>query len=120
MYGKCGSIADCAVVFYKLPRQNLICWNALISGYSQQGHANQALGLFHRMTNLAHNEALAPDYVTFVSVLTACSRGGMVKQGMDIFESMKLKYGVNPGEEHYVCIVDMLGQAGEEERAYQL
>ncbi|KAG8371547.1 hypothetical protein BUALT_Bualt13G0099300 [Buddleja alternifolia] len=119
MYGKCGSIDDCEKAFFMMPRRNLICWNALIGGYAHQGRADMALELFKEMTNCRNTEGLLPNYVTFVCVLTACSRGGMAKVGMDIFESMRGKYGINPGAEHYACIVDMLGRAGQVEHAYQ-
>ncbi|KAL7081938.1 hypothetical protein ACP275_14G069500 [Erythranthe tilingii] len=111
MYGKCGSIEDCERAFFMLPNRNLICWNALIGGYAHQGRADVALELFREMT-------YPPNYVTFVCVLTACSRGGLVNEGLDIFDSMKSKYGVNPGAEHYACVVDMLGRAGQVERAH--
>ncbi|XP_075480135.1 pentatricopeptide repeat-containing protein At4g14850 isoform X2 [Primulina tabacum] len=120
MYGKCGSIEDCEAAFYEMPRRNLICWNALIGGYAHQGHADMALELFMEMTDYREMEKLVPNFVTFVSVLTACSRGGMVKVGMEIFDSMSVKYGVAPGAEHYACVVDMLGRAGQVERAYQI
>ncbi|KAL0419206.1 UNVERIFIED_CONTAM: Pentatricopeptide repeat-containing protein [Sesamum radiatum] len=119
MYGKCGSIEDSERAFFMMPRRNLICWNALIGGYAHQGLADVALELFKEMTNCKQSEGLQPNYVTFVCVLTACSRGGMVNVGMDIFESMRGKYGISPGAEHYACIVDMLGRAGQLERAYQ-
>ncbi|KAI3461705.1 hypothetical protein Pfo_018368 [Paulownia fortunei] len=119
MYGKCGSIKDCERAFFMMPRRNLICWNALIGGYAHQGRADMALELFKEMTNCRDTEGLLPNYVTFVCVLTACSRGGMVKVGMHIFESMRKEYGINPGAEHYACVVDMLGRAGQVERAYQ-
>ncbi|GFP80547.1 pentatricopeptide repeat-containing protein at4g14850 [Phtheirospermum japonicum] len=114
MYGKCGCIEDCKWAFVTMPRRNLICWNALIGGYAHQGRADVALRLFDEMTH--HSP---PNYITFVCVLTACSRGGMVNTGMDIFESMRGKYGIRPGPEHYACVVDMLGRAGQVERAYQ-
>ncbi|KAH6836896.1 Pentatricopeptide repeat superfamily protein [Perilla frutescens var. hirtella] len=120
MYGKCGSIEDCERVFFEMPRRNLICWNALIGGYAHQGRADMALELFGEMLNRMDTEGLRPNYVTFVCVLSACSRGGMVKAGMEIFESMREKYGVDPRAEHYACAVDMLGRAGQVERAYQL
>lgn len=119
MYGKCGSIEDCERSFFMLPRRNLICWNALIGGYAHQGRADMALELFREMTNCRYSEGLLPNYVTFVCVLTACSRGGLVKEGMAIFDSMRKEYGTNPGAEHYACVVDMLGRAGQVERAYQ-
>ncbi|KAL0282215.1 UNVERIFIED_CONTAM: Pentatricopeptide repeat-containing protein [Sesamum radiatum] len=111
MYGKCGSIEDSERAFFMMPRRNLICWNALIGGYAHQGLADVALELFKEMTNCKQSEGLQPNYVTFVCVLTACSRGGMVNVGMDILSQWG-KYGISPGAEHYACIVDMLGRAG--------
>ncbi|XP_027154188.1 pentatricopeptide repeat-containing protein At4g14850 [Coffea eugenioides] len=117
MYGKCGSVDDCEQAFYEMPDRNLITWNALIGGYAHQGRADMALELFEEMTS--GSSVVMPNYVTFVCVLTACSRGGMVNKGMDIFESMRWKYGIEPGAEHYACVVDMLGRAGFVERAYE-
>lgn len=117
MYGKCGCIEDCELAFYEMPERNLICWNALIGGYAHQGHAERALELSEEMTR--ESSRMMPNYVTFVSVLTACSRGGMVNQGVDFFESMRGKYGILPGAEHYACVVDMLGRAGLVDRAYE-
>lgn len=61
---------------------------------------------------------MVPNYITLICVLTACSRAGTVKISMDIFESMRKKYGIQPGPEHYACVVDMLARDGLVERAY--
>lgn len=117
MYGKCGNIEDCESAFYEMPERNLITWNAVMGGYAHQGYADMALNLFEEMTSESHD--VVPNYVTLVCVLTACSRAGTVKIGMDIFESMRKKYGIQPGPEHYACVVDMLARAGLVERAYE-
>ncbi|KAJ1290128.1 hypothetical protein BS78_02G219000 [Paspalum vaginatum] len=49
--------------------------------------------------------------ITFLSILTACSRGGMVKEGKHYFDMMK-DYNVEPEIDHYVGFVDLLGRAG--------
>ncbi|XP_008224305.1 PREDICTED: pentatricopeptide repeat-containing protein At4g14850 [Prunus mume] len=117
MYGKCGSIEDAKRAFNGMPSRNLISWNAMVGGYAHQGHANMALALFEEMTVRSHE--VKPNYVTLVCVLSACSRAGAVETGMQIFESMKAKYGIEPGAEHYACVVDLLGRAGMVERAYE-
>ncbi|KAJ6981710.1 pentatricopeptide repeat-containing protein [Populus alba x Populus x berolinensis] len=114
MYGKCGSIEDCEQVFHEMPERNLVSWNAMISGYAHQGDVDMAMTLFEEMQSEA-----VPNYVTLICVLSACSRGGAVKLGNEIFESMKDRYRIEPGAEHYACIVDMLGRAGMVERAYE-
>lgn len=114
MYGKCGSIQDCDQAFREMPERNSITWNALIGGYAHQGHADIALALFEEMKH-----EVAPNYVTLVCVLSVCSRSGAMKEGMAIFESMRERYGIEPGIEHYACVVDMLGRAGMVDRAYE-
>ncbi|GMH29252.1 hypothetical protein Nepgr_031095 [Nepenthes gracilis] len=117
MYGKCGSIEDAEQAFYGMPNWNLVSWNAMIGGYSHLGHADTAVRLFDKMTSPNHE--VKPNYVTLVCVLTACSRAGSVKMGMEIFGSMRRKFGIEPGVEHYACVVDMLGRAGMVEKAYE-
>ncbi|XP_031278205.1 pentatricopeptide repeat-containing protein At4g14850-like [Pistacia vera] len=117
MYGKCGSIEDSELAFKEMPERNLVCWNAMIGGYAHQGLADMALALFEEM--VSERFEVMPNYVSLVCVLAACSRAGAVKMGMQIFESMRGKYGIEPGAEHYACMVDLLGRAGMVERAYE-
>ncbi|GAB4851078.1 Pentatricopeptide repeat-containing protein At4g14850 [Ancistrocladus abbreviatus] len=116
MYGKCGSIEDADQAFYSMSKWNLISWNAMIGGYAHLGHANTAVSLFDEMTS--GNHEVKPNYITLICILTACSRAGSVKLGMEIFESMRTRFGIEPGAEHYACVVDMLGRAGMVEQAY--
>ena len=62
----------------------------------------------------------APNYITLVNVLTACSRGGLTEEGYELFQTMKQRFGIEPRIEHYACVVDLLGRAGMEERAYEI
>lgn len=41
-------------------------------------------------------------------------------EGLELFETMKERFGIEPRTEHYACVVDLLGRAGMEERAYEL
>ncbi|KAJ7296677.1 hypothetical protein O6H91_Y107200 [Diphasiastrum complanatum] len=68
MYAKCGILDKALEVFEKLPKRDLICWNAIIAGYMQQGLGQQALSLFKRMKQ----ERVSPDAITYVSILKAC------------------------------------------------
>ncbi|KAI3932410.1 hypothetical protein MKW92_036198 [Papaver armeniacum] len=117
MYGKCGSIEDSERAFFELPERNLVTWNAMIGGYSHQGNAEMALAVFEEMTE--GENGVLPNYVTFVCVLSACSRAGYVKEGKNIFDMMRERYQIEPGVEHYACVVDLLGKAGMLEDAYE-
>lgn len=109
MYAKCGSLDDGYLVFRRMPTRDVISWNAMISGLSQNGHGNKALQLFEEMCL----EGTKPDHVTFVNLLSACSHMGLVERGWNYFKMMFDKFGIVPTVEHYACMVDILSRAGK-------
>ncbi|KAK6918739.1 Pentatricopeptide repeat [Dillenia turbinata] len=109
MYAKCGRIDYASRFFELMPLRNVYSWNSMISGYARHGHGEKALNLFKRMKV----EGPPPDHVTFVGVLSACSHVGLVKEGFEHFESMSRTYGLTPRMEHFSCMVDLLGRAGQ-------
>ena len=76
LYGKCGSMEDSYQLFVEMNTRDEVSWTALLSGYGQFGRANERIDLFERM--LA--SGLKPDAVTFIGVLSACSRAGLVEK----------------------------------------
>ncbi|XP_022721138.1 pentatricopeptide repeat-containing protein At3g14730 [Durio zibethinus] len=116
MYAKCGSLREAHLVFDKMSHKDVASWNILIMGYGMHGYGGEALDMFSLMCE----SEFKPDDVTFVGVLSACSHAGFVSVGRQILGQMKSKYGVVPTIEHYTCVVDMLGRAGQLEEAYQL
>ncbi|GAB2287489.1 hypothetical protein Dimus_021865 [Dionaea muscipula] len=108
MYAKGGCIEMALHVFEEIPKKDAFAFTSLISGLSNHGLSADAIGLFKRM----EKEGVDPNEVTFVSVLSACSRAGSVEDGLEIFRSMKNTYGIEPGVEHYGCLIDLLGPAG--------
>ncbi|KAH1235220.1 Pentatricopeptide repeat-containing protein, mitochondrial [Glycine max] len=82
----------------------------------QHGLGEEALNVFHDMCS----SGVPPDDVTFIGVLSACSYSGKVKEGLELFETMKCKYQVEPGIEHYACLVDLLGRADQVNEAMKL
>lgn len=56
--------------------------------------------------------SIKPDHVAFLSVLSACSHGGLIVEGWECFNSMSRDFQVTPRPEHYACMVDLLGRAG--------
>ncbi|KAK8954433.1 Pentatricopeptide repeat-containing protein [Platanthera zijinensis] len=113
MYGKCGRIDDARVVFVSIQRPNVVSWNSLMSGLASNGCFSDALSTFEDM----RIAGVLPDSVTFLIALYACSHGGLIDLGIDYFHSMEERFGLVPTEDHYVCLVDMLGRAGRLEAA---
>ncbi|XP_057785708.1 pentatricopeptide repeat-containing protein At4g13650 isoform X5 [Salvia miltiorrhiza] len=113
LYAKCGCLDDAKRVFVEMPQKNEISWNAMITGYSQHGYGRKAIELFEHMNMLE----LKPNHITYVGVLTACSHVGLVEEGLSYFRSMSEQHGLVPKQEHYACVVDILGRAGQLGRA---
>nr|AYM00514.1 pentatricopeptide repeat protein [Salvia miltiorrhiza] len=113
MYAKSGSLDDGHAIFRRMPARDVVSWNAMISGYSQNGRGIEALDLFEEMLL----EGVLPDYVTFVNILSACSHMGLVDRGREYFQVMSQKFSMPPRVEHYACMVDILGRAGKLQEA---
>ncbi|CAL5369850.1 unnamed protein product [Camellia sinensis] len=115
-YGKCGKLNIASALFEHMSERCLTSWNTMIAAYGMHGKCVEALKLFDRMKE----EKVAPDEVTFTSLISACSHSGLVEQGLNIFRSMKEEYFLIPIEEHYGCMVDLLSRAGQIEEGYDL
>ncbi|KAL0378233.1 UNVERIFIED_CONTAM: Pentatricopeptide repeat-containing protein [Sesamum radiatum] len=109
MYMKCGSVEDGSRVFRNMIERDVVSFNAMIVGYAQNGQGTEALQLFKEMLDSGEK----PDHVTMIGVLCACSHAGLVEEGRQYFDSMSKRYGLKPQKDHYTCMVDLLGRAGQ-------
>jgi pentatricopeptide repeat protein len=116
MYAKSGDIDVARFVFDNLKQKNFVSWTSLMTGYGMHGRGKEALEVFDEMRRVG----LQPDGVTLLVVLYACSHSGMIDQGIKFFNSMSKEFGVIPGQEHYACMVDLLGRAGRLNEAMEL
>lgn len=108
MYGKCGELNDVLKMFPEPINRLRMSWNILISTYARHGRFEKSRETFHEMLDAG----VKPDYVTFVSLLSACSHGGLVDEGLEYYASMTKEFGIPPGIEHCVCVIDLLGRSG--------
>ncbi|CAM8900353.1 unnamed protein product [Rhodiola kirilowii] len=116
MYAKCGSLDDATLAFSRILKRGIVSWSAIIGGFAQHGHGRKALELFNQMTE----EGISPNHVTLVSVLCACNHAGLVTEAKEHFESMRALYNIEPTQEHYACMIDILGRAGKLDEAMDL
>ena len=113
MYAKSGCIETACSVFDEISERDVFAFTSLISGLANHGLSASAIELFRRM----QKEGVLPNEVTFIGVLSACSRMGLVDEGLKLFESMHIIYGIEPRVQHYGCLVDLLGRVGMIEEA---
>lgn len=116
MYFKCGNVVAAMQVFHGLSDGNIFCWNSIIVGLGMHGYGKEAVDAFAAM----EEKGIKPDGVTFIGLLSSCSHAGLVSVGRSYFSQMKNYYGVEPGIEHYGCMVDLLGRSGCIEEALEL
>ncbi|XP_051122131.1 putative pentatricopeptide repeat-containing protein At1g68930 [Andrographis paniculata] len=113
LYAKCGNIDESHQLFREIKFKDQVSWTALVSGYAQFGKARETIDTFEEM--LARG--VEPDGVTFVGVLSACSRAGLVEKGCDYFALMSNRYKIQPALDHYTCMIDLFSRAGNIEEA---
>lgn len=116
MYAKCGRIELSRLCFDKMPTRNLVCWNAVMSGYAMHGKAKETMEIFHMMLRSGQK----PDFISFTCVLSACSQNGLTEEGWYYFNSMSKEHGIEARVEHYACMVTLLGRAGKLDEAYSM
>ncbi|EEF44717.1 pentatricopeptide repeat-containing protein, putative [Ricinus communis] len=75
MYVRCGKLG-LALNQFNLYKEDVAAWNILMRGYAEQGQGAMAVELFHKMIESKVN----PDDVTYIALLCACSRSGMVEE----------------------------------------
>ncbi|XP_075505047.1 putative pentatricopeptide repeat-containing protein At3g05240 isoform X1 [Primulina tabacum] len=113
MYAKCGSMTQAKAVFDHMINKDVISWTSLISGYAINGESEKSLDTFKHMCD----RKIAPNFVTFIGVLSACDHAGLVHDGRNLYGTMKHVYGIEPQIEHYGCLINMLARAGRIDEA---
>ncbi|KNA15996.1 hypothetical protein SOVF_093190 [Spinacia oleracea] len=99
MYAKCKEVSDAYKMFDRMPEKDVASWNAIISGYAQNGYAKIALELLVRM----QEDGQRPDWITVITVLPALADMGKVIMGKSIHG-----YVLRAGFECYVNVLTAL------------
>ncbi|CDP20810.1 unnamed protein product [Coffea canephora] len=114
-YAKCNCISLAWKQFSQMKHRDAVTWSTMIAAftywdaYGMNGLPRDALALHAKM----ESQGLKPNLVTSLSLLSACSHGGLVDEGLSVFENVIQEYGVEIGVEHYSCLVDLLARSGK-------
>lgn len=114
MYSKCGFLDEGMHIFEHMSDRNIISYNSIILGLGLHGLASQAFQLFEEILHIGVN----PDQCTFSALLCACCHAGLIEDGKQIFRRMEDEFCLQPGTEHYIYMVKLLGTTGELEEAF--
>ncbi|KAM3407377.1 hypothetical protein ACQJBY_001040 [Aegilops geniculata] len=116
MYAKCGCVDSAELVFNGTPSLDAVLWTTMISAYGKFGRAQDAVCLFDRMASLG----IKRDGVAYLAVLSACSHGGLVREGWHYFKFLfDGQSSVKLQPEHYGCMADLICRRGHLEYALE-
>ncbi|EOA30552.1 hypothetical protein CARUB_v10013675mg [Capsella rubella] len=116
MYFKCGCSEKAQKVFHDMDQRDKFTWTAMVVGLANNGQGQEAIKVFFQMQEMS----IQPDGITYLGVLTACNRSGMVDHARKIFAKMRSDHRIEPSLAHYGCMVDLLGRAGLVKEAYEI
>ena len=69
MYSKCHSLMEAHHVFVRLSHRTVVSWTALISGYVENGHGEEAIDWYEQM----QDDGISAVTGTFACILKACT-----------------------------------------------
>ncbi|KAK6126984.1 hypothetical protein DH2020_039273 [Rehmannia glutinosa] len=85
VYSRLNELELARKLFDESPAKALASWNAMISGYAQNGQTEMAVSLFHEMQKLD----IRPNPVTITSILSACAQLGALGLGKWVHDLIK-------------------------------
>ncbi|CAN8253647.1 unnamed protein product [Cochlearia groenlandica] len=114
MYAKCDENLDAIYVFETEPEKDIVAWNSIISGFSQNGSVYEALSLFQRM----NSESMTPNGVTVASLFSACASLGSLAIGSSLHGyTMKLGFLASSSVHVGTALLDFYAKCGDAESA---
>ncbi|WOG93275.1 hypothetical protein DCAR_0312556 [Daucus carota subsp. sativus] len=77
LYLKCNNTYTALKLFNGIEDKDVISCNVMMTGFLQSGSANEVMKIFHEMVI----RGIKPNQSTFLSIITACSNLGDIRQG---------------------------------------
>lgn len=113
MYSKFGEVENARKVFSDLAEQDLVVFNAMISGYAYNSQSDEALSLVKDMKLLG----IKPDIITWNALIAGFSHMGNQEKVSEILEMMCLD-GHKPDVVSWTSIISGLVHNFQNEKAF--
>ncbi|XP_057416070.1 pentatricopeptide repeat-containing protein At3g12770-like [Lotus japonicus] len=112
MYSNVGDTNSASLVFNSMCSRNLVSWNAMISGYVQNGMVPESFALFHRLVQ----SGAGFDSGTLVSLIRGCSQTSDLQNGK-VLHACVIRHGLESNLVLSTAIVDMYSKCGSTKQA---
>lgn len=107
MYCKYGLVDEAMKLHDRLEEQNIVSWNAIISGCSPQKENEEALRIFSLMLEMG----IEPDNFTYATILDTCANLALVGLGKQIHAQI-IKHELQTDVYIVSTLVDMYSKCG--------
>lgn len=107
MYGKCGTLKDARRTFDEISCPDVVAWNAMIAVHANLSLQKDTLQFFHQM----QSEAVMPDKVTFISIVSACARQAALVEGKRMHSRVVVSGDISDNIVR-TSLINMYGKAG--------
>ncbi|KAL5751897.1 hypothetical protein ACOSQ2_022404 [Xanthoceras sorbifolium] len=114
VYSKCSCIKDARIVFEEMNEKDIVVWNAMLFGYTQQLENEEALKLYIELQSSRES----PNEFTFAAVITAASNLASLRHGQQ-FHNQLIKLGLEFDPFITNSLVDMYAKCGSFEEAHK-
>ncbi|KAL5996059.1 hypothetical protein ACLOJK_026132 [Asimina triloba] len=108
MYAKVGCMKTSRRVFDGISQRDLVCWNALLSGYSLNGLDWEAFDAFRQIMTAGFK----PNVSTLVSIIPACTRFGVLRIAKSV-HAFLVRCGTVLDEGLAPALISMYGGCGD-------
>ncbi|KAK3229806.1 hypothetical protein Dsin_001687 [Dipteronia sinensis] len=115
MYAKCKKMESAKKVFDSVDERNIVLWNAMLGGYSQNGYAHEVMELFSEMKSFGFH---ADDF-TYTSILSSCACLEYLEMGCQL-HAVIIKNNLASNLFVGNALVDMYSKSGVLTEARQL
>jgi pentatricopeptide repeat protein len=109
LYARCNRLSAAHDVFRESTAKDVVSWSAIISGYAQEGFAEEAFAMFSEMRH--HSSCSRPNEFTLASLLSVCASAASMDAGRQLHT-----LAVASGLEHHAMVrsslIDMYGKSG--------
>lgn len=107
MYAKSGALKEARKQFELMKIHDNVSWNAIIVGYVQEEHNEEAFFMFRSMVS----DGTLPDEVSLASILSACANVQEFKQGQQC-HGLSVKVGLDTSIYAGSSLIDMYVKCG--------
>nr|XP_043608821.1 pentatricopeptide repeat-containing protein At4g33990-like [Erigeron canadensis] len=115
MYGKCGEVEYAEMVFEYKKERNCITWNSMLTCYTQNGLASEALCLFEKMKV----SDVVPNEVTVLVIVSACAYLGSRQNATKIHDFI-VQHDMEINLTLWNAIIDMYAKCADLDTALKM